>query len=121
MESVLTALQLGYSWVKSIHGGSLEEFYNHIKRKRIIDSRLKAAGISDAIKLGSSNLLPIDPFRDIDPMLGGESESSSCHLLAPIDVTAEEFELLCGKMVGPENDYAVTDDKTDSEREEVEL
>ena len=37
------------------------------------------------------------------------------------DVTAEEFELLCRKKLGPENDDAVTDDETDSEWEEAEL
>ena len=63
----------------------------------------------------------IDPFHDIDPMLGDESESSNRHLLALCDVTAEEFELLCGKKLGPENDDAVTDDETDSEWEEAEL
>ena len=45
----------------------------------------------------------------------------SCHLLASCDVTAEEFELKCDKKVGPENDDAVTDDKTDSEEEEAKL
>ena len=54
-------------------------------------------------------------------MLGDERESSNRHLLALCDVTAEEFELLCGKKLGPENDDAVTDDKTDSEWEEAEL
>ena len=47
-------------------------------------------------------------------MLGDESESSNRHLLALCDVTAEEFELLCGKKLGHENDDAVTDDETDS-------
>ena len=74
-----------------------------------------------AVKLGSSKLPPIDPFHDIDPMLGNESESSNHHLLALCDVTVKEFELLCGKKPGPENDDAVTDDKTDSEWEEAEL
>ena len=75
----------------------------------------------DAVKLGSSKLPPIDPFHDIDPMRGDESESSNRHLLALCDVTAEEFEFLCGKKLGPENDDAVTDDETDSEWEEAEL
>ena len=61
------------------------------KGKEIIDSGWKAAGISDAVKLGSSKLPPFDPFHDIDPMLGNESESSNRHLLALCDVTAEEF------------------------------
>ena len=37
------------------------------------------------------------------------------------DVTAKEFELLCGKKLGPEKDDAVTDDETGSEWEEAEL
>ena len=53
-------------------------------------------------------------------MLGDESESSNRHLLTLCDITAEEFELLCGKKLGPEND-AVTDDETDLEWEEAEL
>ena len=94
IDDVEVGLQL--SKIKSIHAGSLVEFYNHmttLKVKEIIDSEWKAAGISDAVKLGSSKLLPIDPF---------------------CDVTAEEFELLCGKKLGP-------DDETDSEWEEAEL
>ena len=49
-------------------------------------------------------------------MLGDEIESSNRHLLALCDVTAEEFELLCGTKLGPEND-----DETYSEWEEAEL
>ena len=85
------------------------------KGKEMIDSRWKAAGISDAVKLGSSKLPPIVLLHDIDPMLGDESESSNRHLLALCDVMAKEFELLCGKKLGPENDDAVTEDETDSE------
>ena len=69
----------------------------------------------------TSKLPPIASFHDIDPMLGDESESSHRHLLALCDVTAEEFQLLCGKKLEPENDDAVTYDKTDSEWEEVEF
>ena len=86
--------------IKPIHAGWIVEFSNHMttsKGKEIINSRWKAAGISDTVKLGSSKVPPINPFLDIDPMLGDESESSNRHLLALCDVTAEEFELLCGK------------------------
>ena len=117
-------VRLQLSKIKPIHAGWLVEFYNHMatsKGKEIIHSGWKAAGISDAVKLGSSKLPPIDPFHDIDPMLGDESESSNRHLLALCDVTTEEFKLLCGKKLGPENDDAVTDDETDSEWEEAEL
>ena len=122
INDIEVVLQL--SKIKPIHVGWLVEFYNHmttLKGKEIIDSGWKAAGISDTVNLGSSKLPPIDPFHDIDPMLGDESESSNRHLLAFCDVTAEEFELLCGKKLGPENDDAVTDDEMDSEWEEVEL
>ena len=54
-------------------------------------------------------------------MLDDESESSNRHLLVLCDITAEEFELICGKQLGPENDDAITDDETDSEWEEAEL
>ena len=54
-------------------------------------------------------------------MLGDESESSNRHLLVLCDVTADEFELLCGKKLGPENDGVVTNDETDSEWKEAEL
>ena len=94
------------------------EFCNHMttsKGKEIVDRGWKAAGISDTVKLVSSKLPPIDPFHNIDPMLGDENESSNHHLLALYDVTAEEFELFCGKKLGPENDDAITDDETDSE------
>ena len=91
------------------------------KGKEIIDREWKGVGISDAVKLGSSKLPPIDPFHDIDPMLGDKSVSSNRHLLALCDITAEEFELICGKKLGPENDDTVTDDETDSEWAEAEL
>ena len=112
------------SKIKPIHADWLVKFSNHMttsKGKEIIDSGWRAACISDAIKLGSSKLPPINPFHDIDPRLGDESESSNRHLLALCDVTTNEFELLCGKKLGPENDGAVTDDETDSEWEEAEL
>ena len=117
-------VELKLSKIKSIHAGWLVEFYNHMtisKGKKVIDSRWKAAGISDAVTLGSSKLPPTDPFHDIDPMLGDESESIDRHLLALCDVTAEEFELFCDKKLEQENNDPVTDDKTNSEWEEAEL
>ena len=37
--------------------------------KEIIESGWRAAGILDALRLGSSKLPSIDPFEDIDPLL----------------------------------------------------
>ena len=107
-------VRLQLNKIKPIHAGWLVKFYNDMttsKGKEIIDSGWKAAGI----------LPPIDPFHNTDPTLGDESESSNYHLLALCDVTAEEFELLCGKKLGPEKDDAVIDDEMGSEWEEAEL
>ena len=97
IDDIEVGLQL--SKIKPIHAGWLVEFYNHMttsKGKEIIDSGWKAAGISDAVKLGSSKL------------------SSNRHLLALCAATAEKLELFCGKKLGTKNDDAVTDDETDS-------
>ena len=70
INDIEVGLQL--SKIKPIHAGWLVEFYNHMttsKGKEIIDSGWKAAGISDAVKLDSSKLPPIDPFHDIDQCL----------------------------------------------------
>ena len=109
--------------LKPIHAGWLVEFYNHMtttKGKDIIDGGWKASGIFDAIKLGSEKMPSIDPFRDIDPMLGDDDRQvdDNSHLLAVCDVTVEEFELICGskiqRYIGEDGE---TDDETDSEWE----
>lgn len=42
----------------------------------------------------------IDPFADLDPVLNLENEDSDdCHLLAVCDITADEFEALCGRKI----------------------
>ena len=90
------------------------------KGKDIIDGGWKAPGIFDAIKLGSEKMPSIDPFRDIDPMLGDDDRQAddNSHLLAVCDVTVEDFELLCGSKI---QRYIAedreTDDETDSEWE----
>ena len=70
-----------------------------LQGKEIIDSGWKAAGIADAIRVGLSELPPIDPFNDIDPILEGEPDIGYQHLLPIADISSEEFELLCGRRV----------------------
>ena len=48
----------------------------------IIDSGWKASIIADAVRLGLSELPPIDPFNVIDPILEGEPDIGNHHLLA---------------------------------------
>ena len=121
IEDIQVGLQL--TKLKPIHAGWLVEFYNHMtttKGKDIIDGGWKASGIFDAIKLGSEKMPSIDPFRDIDPMLGDDDRQvdDNNHLLAVCDVTVEEFELLCGskiqRYIGEDGE---ADDETDSEWE----
>ena len=117
LDDIHVGLQL--TKLKPVHAGWIVEFYNHMttsKGKEIINSGWKAAGISDALELGSNKMPSIDPFDDIDPMLShGNEQSDDCHLLAVCDVSAEQFEELCGRKI-QESD----DDTDDSEWEEAE-
>ena len=47
-----------------------------VKGKHIIESGWRAAGITNAIRLGNKNLHAIDPFHDIDPLLDGNTGES---------------------------------------------
>ena len=87
------------------------------KGKDLIDGGWKASGIFDATKLGSEKMPSIDPFHDIDPLLGDDDRQvgDNSHLLAVCDVTVEEFELLCGGKIQRYGEDG--DDETDSEWE----
>ena len=74
------------------------------KGKEIIESWWRAAGISDALKLGLEKLPSIDPFSDIAPMLNDDDQSDAITLLALCDVTAEEFLALSGPANDDKND-----------------
>ena len=45
------------------------------EEKKYIYSGWRASEITDAIRMGKSNLPPIDPFSDLDPMLPSGEES----------------------------------------------
>ena len=94
----------------------LVDLYNHMtttKGKDIIDAGWKASGIFDTIKFGSEKMPSIDPFFEIYPMLGDrDRQVDDSHLLLICDVTAEEFELLCGSKI---QRYICEDGKTDDE------
>ena len=54
----------------------------------------------DSLELGSVKMPSINPFQNIDPMLSNDVEQSDgSHLLAVCDVTAKEFEMLCGRKI----------------------
>ena len=109
LDDIHVGLQL--TKLRPVHAGWIVEFYNHMttsKGKEIINIGWKAAGISDALELGSNKMPSIDPFDDIE-------QSDDCHLLAVCDVSAEQFEELSGRKI-QESDV----DTDDSEWEEAE-
>lgn len=65
-------IPLRLSMLKPLHAQWLVELYNEMtseKGKEIILSGWRAAGISDAIRLGILGLPTIDPFEDLDPLV----------------------------------------------------
>ena len=45
------------------------------KGKKYIYSGWRASGITDAVQMGKANLLPIDHFNDLDPLLPSTQET----------------------------------------------
>ena len=75
LESVQIPLKL--SIIKPIHTGLIVEFYKYMATEegmKYIYSGWRASKITDAIRMGKSNLSPIDPFNDLDPMLASGEE-----------------------------------------------
>ena len=95
--------------LKPVYVGWIVEFCNYMKKER------KSAGIFDALELGLSKMLSINPFQGVDTMLSNDAEQydDSC-LLAICDFTAEEFEASYGSKIQE------SDDSTESKWEEAE-
>ena len=78
-------VKLRLTALKPLHAQWIVDFYNEmttVKRKPIIESGWRAAGITDAIRIGSKNLPAIDPFHDIDPLIDGNT--AECQQLKAI-------------------------------------
>ena len=56
------------------------DLYNHMTTggKEIIHSGWKAAGITEALTLGTEGLESLDPFEDIDPMMEQSQPTNDC-------------------------------------------
>ena len=93
VDSVDVKLQL--TTLKPLHAQWVVDFYNEMtssKGKNIIESGWRAAGITDAIRLGSKNLPPFDPFHEIDPLLD-DNTTESQQLQAICGLTLEEKQI----------------------------
>jgi hypothetical protein len=72
--------------VKPLHAKWLIEMYNEVtteKGKEIIINGWRAAGILDAVKMGSVDLQCLDPFHDVDPVSGRLTAFSQINLQFP--------------------------------------
>ena len=61
--------------LKPLHAKWLVEFYNHItsgEKREIITLGFERAGITHALKLGSSNLPELDPFAEFSTLVSGD-------------------------------------------------
>lgn len=70
---------LRLSLLKPLHAQWLVDCYNHMTTEaaqNIIHGGWKAAGISEALRMGSNGLESLDPFQDLDPMIEQEQESN---------------------------------------------
>ena len=86
-------VKLRLSTLKPIHAGWIVDFYNYItseEGRKVIESGWEAAGIADAIRLGSKALPSLDPFDDIDPLI--DQFDVSTDINAVCNLTEEQIE-----------------------------
>ena len=65
-------VELKLSIMKPLHASWIISLYNHMtsfEGRSIVISGWRRSGIYDAVTKGSKNLVPLDPFFDIDPMI----------------------------------------------------
>ena len=74
------------------------------KGSKIIESGWRAAGISDAIRLGNKGLPPIDPFQAIDPLLEKNTAEEYKQLQAICGLTIDERQIECSLLINDEDD-----------------
>ena len=68
---------LRLSVLKPFHAECLVDCYNHMTTtagRNIILSGWKSAGIMEALQPGTDGIESLDPFHDIDPLIGQEGE-----------------------------------------------
>ena len=76
LESVQVPLKLPI--INPVHVGWLVEFYSSMtlaEGKKYIYSEWRASGITDAVQVDVANLLPIDLFNDLGPLLPSRHET----------------------------------------------
>jgi len=98
-------IKLRLSTLKPLHAGWVVDFYNHItsaEGKQVVLNGWKAAGIYDALKLGSSKLPSIDPFHDIDPLIIESSIGTNVEAVCQLE--KDEIEAFCPTNVMTECD-----------------
>ena len=103
-------VKLNLTILKRIHVGWLVEFYNHMTTDKgcdIIKRGWKAAGITDAIRLGLNNLPSMDPFDEIGPMQPSTASADENQLAAISRITLEKIHV---RYPNPSEDNSDEDD-----------
>ena len=80
--------------LRSLHAEWLAELCNQMTTKEgkdIIMSSWKSAGISQAIRTGSANLVSLDPFIDIDPFISEVTHENNVNIAKINDEEREVF------------------------------
>ena len=105
--------------MKPLHAQWVVDFYNEMttsKGNTIIEIGWRAAGISDAIRLGSKELPPIDPFQDIDPLLEKNASKEHEQLQAICGLTLDERQIGYSPPINDEYDDEDDEEYIDFER-----
>lgn len=88
-------IKLRLSTLKPLHAGWIMDFYNYItsgEGKKVVMNGWKSAGIYDALKQGTEKLPNIDPFHDIDPLMGNNPSTVATNLDAVCQLRQEQFD-----------------------------
>lgn len=86
VEEIVVELKL--SIMKPLHASWIISLYNHMtssEGRSIVFNGWRRSGILDAVMKGSKELIPLDPFFDIDPMIEVPI------LIEPMPISQEKF------------------------------
>ena len=81
VEEIDVKLQL--TRLKPLHAEWLERLYNQMTTKEVKDiimSGWKSTGICQVIRIGSVNLVSLDPFSDIDPLISEVTHENNVNI-----------------------------------------
>ena len=87
-------IKLRLSTLKPLDAAWIVDFYNYITstEKKIVKNGWKSAGIYEALKHGSRKLPNMDPFHDIDPLMGNNPTNVETNLDTVCQLNREQLD-----------------------------